>query len=424
MSFGNPIAIREGTHARQFQPLSRISVRREDPNFFKEDLLQELINASPEVLPVREYLSTANSLYSLGREVPVDLGANKGYIDNLLVTDDGQLVIVETKLYRNPEGIREVIAQTLQYGMAVTQMPLLELEARIKQGQAPALRQDETISACVSRIADEHPLVSPPTDNFDEALERYLRRGEVLLLIVSDAIHVGVERVTHWLNEQGSSTPFKFGLIELKFFSNGPDRLVVPRTVLKTREVSRHVVVVDIRPGAGPTLSAEVTDEFRTQSGGKTQETRSVKPSSPPLTKNSLLENVPAEERDTATRLLHELEAYPFDTRGYPSTLQFGFTYPSETGEFHPLINLMRGGVWASLNQSLRKTLGDERVRAYKVAANEFGLFYRDDQLNRMDSTGCQVRFSQIVEKAADFAAFLDSYRTEAIRLLDQKTDT
>ena len=61
-------------------------------------------------------------MFSLGREVTVDLGNRLGRIDNLLVTNDGYLVIVETKLYRNPEGVREVIVQTLQYGMAVGKM--------------------------------------------------------------------------------------------------------------------------------------------------------------------------------------------------------------------------------------------------------------------------------------------------------------
>ena len=261
MSSGIPIACTGASNQRTFSPLSPISLRRDDPNSFQEDFLQELIDQSPNVLPVREYLSSATTLFSLGREVPVDIGGSQGRIDNLLVTNDGYLVIVETKLYRNPEAIRDVITQTLQYGMAVGRMSLMELEARIKDGQKPALRKEENIHDCVNRLASEQNLSNLLADDFEEALEKHLRRGEVLLLVAADGIHVGVERVTHWLNEQGNSSPFKFGLVELKFYAHGNDRLVIPRTVLKTREVSRHVVVVDIRPSTDVAATAEVTDE-------------------------------------------------------------------------------------------------------------------------------------------------------------------
>jgi hypothetical protein len=256
--------------------------------------------------------------------VPVDLGAGQGFIDNLLVTNDGYLVIVETKLYRNPEGIREVIAQTLQYGMAVGQMSMTELEARIQLGQFPAPKRAESISQCISRLAAEQGQSSILADDFDEALERHLRRGEILLLIVSDGIHVGVERVTNWLNDQGNSTPFKFGLVELRFYSHGTERLVIPRTVLKTREISRHVVVVDVRTNADLVATTEVIDEFKNAAGGNVQESRSVKSATAPLTKNQLLLLIAPEDQHAAIRLIERLEAYPLDQRG--------------TGSYHPPI--------------------------------------------------------------------------------------
>lgn len=87
MSLNTPIVIKEGPGYLQFTPLKGISARRDDPSSFNESLLQELINSTPCVLPIREYLPSTTALFSLGREVPVDLGANNGYIDNLLVTN-------------------------------------------------------------------------------------------------------------------------------------------------------------------------------------------------------------------------------------------------------------------------------------------------------------------------------------------------
>lgn len=260
MSIGSPIVFGETQDTRQFIPLAAISTRRDDPNSFDEDLLQELIDATPNILPIRDFLPSTSALFALGREVAVDIGGSEGFIDNLLVTNDGYLVIVETKLYRNPEATRDVVTQTLQYGMSVGRMPLLELEARIRSGQHPALRRDESIRDCIARLVAESPaLAGTLADDFEEALERHLRQGEILLLVVSDGIRTGVERVTHWLNEQGNSSPFKFGLVELKFYAFGDKRLVIPRTVLKTREISRHVVVVDIQPIAEVSVAARVS---------------------------------------------------------------------------------------------------------------------------------------------------------------------
>jgi hypothetical protein len=86
-----------------------------------ESLLQKVIDDRPNILPIREFYPGVANLFSLGREIPVETGSGQGFIDNLLVTDDGRLVLVETKLWRNPQALREVVAQTLQYGMALSQ---------------------------------------------------------------------------------------------------------------------------------------------------------------------------------------------------------------------------------------------------------------------------------------------------------------
>jgi hypothetical protein len=174
MSIGSPIVFDAASKDRQFRRLTATSTRRDDPNFFEEKLLQQLICETPDVLPVREFLPSTSALFHLGKEVPVDIGGSEGYIDNLLVTNDGYIVIVETKLYRNPEAIRQVVAQTLQYGMAVWQMPVLELEARIRRGQNPALRREENIRDCVSRLAIANQVPSAfLADDFEDALERH-----------------------------------------------------------------------------------------------------------------------------------------------------------------------------------------------------------------------------------------------------------
>ena len=418
MSIGNPIVFGKAPQGRQFKSLPAVSTRRDDQDSFEEDLLQELIEESPDVLPVREFLPSTSELFSLGREVPVDIGGSEGSIDNLLVTNDGYIVIVETKLYRNPEATRDVVTQILQYGMALGRMPVMELESRIGRGRHPALRLDESIVDCVARLAnDDQRRSASLADDFEEALERHLRRGEILLLVVSDGIRISVERVTHWLNEQGSSAPFKFGLVELKFYAFGDQRLVIPRTVLKTREVSRHVVVVDIQTNAEVNVTAKVTDEFQSVTGGKMKESRLVKPAPVMLTESTFLQLLSPEDRQAASRLMEQLEILQFEPQGTPHTLKFGFT--SEDGEFRSLVALEKYGTWVYPLKRDRDRLGAEEMLNFRRRSNEFGGFYREDQMDKPYSFGCAVKYRQMEESAAAFAAFLDGYRTKIMELAE-----
>ena len=43
-------------------------------------------------------------------------------LDNLIMTNRGQLALVEVKLWRNPEARRKVVAQALDYAAAVFAM--------------------------------------------------------------------------------------------------------------------------------------------------------------------------------------------------------------------------------------------------------------------------------------------------------------
>ena len=56
----------------------------------------------------------------IGRLIPVcmELPLSVGPVDNLLVTPEGNVVMVEVKLWSNPEARRKVVAQALDYATA------------------------------------------------------------------------------------------------------------------------------------------------------------------------------------------------------------------------------------------------------------------------------------------------------------------
>ena len=78
---------------------------------FDEAWLQELLILNPSLLPVKELDASLDDLIPIGREVSVTAGS----IDNLYITSEGAICIVETKLWRNPDAHRSVVAQIIDY---------------------------------------------------------------------------------------------------------------------------------------------------------------------------------------------------------------------------------------------------------------------------------------------------------------------
>ncbi len=73
--------------------------------------LQDFLVRCPTILPLQHFSSTFHPSICIGREVSTGAGS----IDCLFISGQGRLTIVETKLHKNPEARRAVVAQLLEY---------------------------------------------------------------------------------------------------------------------------------------------------------------------------------------------------------------------------------------------------------------------------------------------------------------------
>jgi len=377
--------------------LSRTSLRR-DPaaETYEETLLQEVIDRWPDILPICDFFPSVSSVCSLGREIPAGIGDTEGFIDNLLVTDDGHLVIVETKLWRNPEALRSVIAQTLQYGMAVTQMTLEEFENHLRRGdpKGRCLGLDETI---LQRATN---LLPGKADDFEDAFDRLRLNGDILLLIVADAVRASVERLVEWMNKFGGSTPYKLGLVELGLYTL-PDgrRMIVPKTLLRTREASRHVVTVNIQSAARDSVTVTVSTP------DQPTEKRKIAAAAPPLTEQGLAVQIqtknPPDIARLAEALLSGLKQSGLGTRGLPATFQFGVEVD---GNFIPLVSMASRDLWFQIPMRAVRALGDERFVACKQTINRVASFYRPEDVSDPTKTNALTpKYSILTDKVEEF---------------------
>ena len=102
--FVTPVLVRDG----EATPLRQVPF---DERTFDELALQDLLFAHPALIPVGDVEPLFAGLRPLARELPV----GGGFLDLIFMNGEGYLTLVETKLWRNPEARRTVVAQIIDY---------------------------------------------------------------------------------------------------------------------------------------------------------------------------------------------------------------------------------------------------------------------------------------------------------------------
>lgn len=221
--------------------------------------IQSLIHNHPELIPMAEIEPAFMPLVLLCMELP----SSAGYVDNLWITPAGGIVIGECKLFRNPQARREVVAQALDYARSIKDWSYTEFEAAIRKA-----RKEPSFSlwSHLSEQTDHDGRVSLDEAHFVDAVERRLRLGQFMVLIIGDGIREGVQALADHLQlHAGLHTGV--ALVELALWRDGDRLLVVPRVPFKTVLVERGVVSID---GHG-SVSIKAAKDEKTREGATPQ---------------------------------------------------------------------------------------------------------------------------------------------------------
>ena len=204
---------------------------------YDEGWLQQMLASHPQAMPIAEIEPV------LEGAVPVclEFETKAGPADILLVSPRGDIVIVECKLWRNPQARREVVGQILDYAKELPHLSYGAFETAIQRATpANGMKKTDSLYARVGAEADGSDEAS-----FIDSVSRNLKRGRFLLLIVGDGIREGVEQITEFLQGH-AGMHFTLGLVEVAVFrSPTGGYLVQPRVLAKTQMVSRGVVSFD-----------------------------------------------------------------------------------------------------------------------------------------------------------------------------------
>jgi hypothetical protein len=213
-----------------------------------EHPLRDLVFAHPEILPLTDLEPGIGRIAAVTVELSLP-GA--GFADVLLVSEHGRLIIVECKLWRNPQARREVVVQVLDYARELAHYDYEDLQRAISD------RLGRTGNVLYELAVAAGSTMTEAT--FVDRVGRDLRAGRFLLLIVGDGITEGTQRLTEYLNVPGLA--FDFGLIEIADYrfidplTGSARRILQPRVIARTVTIERHVIRADV-----PGLSIEAVE--------------------------------------------------------------------------------------------------------------------------------------------------------------------
>jgi hypothetical protein len=219
--------------------LTRIEAKPNDAK--NEAWLQELLYSHPELLPVEKFDDLYAPAIPIGREVHTA----RGSIDNLYVSPEGGITIVETKLWRNPEKHRTVVAQILDYAKEVAawnydQLCAAVLASSRQRGETDNASLDQKVAVALS--AKEMEL-----HEFQEGVATCLACAKFLLLIVGDRISPNIALLSNAI-QSAPGLHFTLGLVEMQLYELTAGRdwpiIVVPEVLGRTVERTRGVVRV------------------------------------------------------------------------------------------------------------------------------------------------------------------------------------
>jgi hypothetical protein len=212
-----------------------------------EAWLRDFLLAHPAVLPT----AAIDPAYADPIPVCRELRTPAGRIDCLFVTRFGGLVVVECKLWRNPQARRELVGQILDYAKELAAWDYADLQREVS-----IARSDRGTNALFGIVSTRYP--DTEEAEFVDAVARNLARGRLMLLLAGDGIREGTESIVQYVGRY-AGLHLTFGLVEVAGYEMPDGRLLVqPRILARTANIDRAVVRVE---GLGAGLAEVISPE-------------------------------------------------------------------------------------------------------------------------------------------------------------------
>ena len=227
-------------------------------SLFDEKWLQEVLFENIDLIKVSDPAYDRIRIIPLCRELSLNDGFRNLFLDILAVTETGKLVLIECKLWKNPQARREVLAQTLEYASLMQKLSYSDLAAKLKK-HIPAGSGDP-----IAYLFNEKQL------DFDEGLlidriAQNMRRGDFHLIIAGDGIRGDLANLVSSSVMSGMTA--ELTLLEIAVHQNQTGEILlspsvpsetetVTRTVLVSAEGMPAIIEEDVNPDVNSTSAS------------------------------------------------------------------------------------------------------------------------------------------------------------------------
>lgn len=196
--------------------------------FGLEENIQQYIYDNPESIPLYD-IKEDIQLLILARE----FSTQSGYIDALGIDKEGEIYLIETKLYRNPDK-RTVVAQVLDYGAALWKAHtdfdsfILQINNSTQKTWDQSAREkiqtfyslnDEEVEAVLTRMSEN------------------LNGGNFKFVVLMDTMHDQLKDLILYMNQ---NSKFDIYGVEVEYYKHEEYEIIIPK--LFGAEVKKDVV--------------------------------------------------------------------------------------------------------------------------------------------------------------------------------------
>ncbi len=189
--------------------------RIEESQFGLEDKLQQYIYDNPDAIPLYD-IDQDTRLFIAARE----FSTKSGPIDALGFDASGNIYVVETKLYKNPDK-RTVVAQALDYGASLWRHSV-DFDDFITQLNTHCQNQ---FSQSFKDKYTEFFELEDCTDNI-ESIKSNLADGSIKFVVLMDKLHDALKDLVIFVNQ---NSKFDVYAVELEYYKHKSFEIIIPK---------------------------------------------------------------------------------------------------------------------------------------------------------------------------------------------------
>ena len=189
-----------------------------------ESWLQEVLFSAGDLLN-QTSRDSLDPIIPLCRELPIRGSSSTVFLDILAVRASGRPVLIECKLWKNPQARREVIGQILEYGALLQGQSYSDVDAQVRS----TIKNTEI---SIWREASRQCDLTIDEASFVDHFSNCLMEGSFDLILAGDGIRSDVKSVVSFL-ERSNTLINSIHLLEVSVFKAGQERLIVAQAPIQ-----------------------------------------------------------------------------------------------------------------------------------------------------------------------------------------------